>query len=97
MFLESSKPSDEDITSYIEAEGLQNWRSSALVTMHIESGKVERKYVTFDPVTWYHLVLGGGRSLEVFSLVDVVTKMSIAVDMIETHSKSVQGGRICGM
>ena len=60
MFLESSKPSDEDITSYIEAEGLQNWRSSALVTMHIESGKVERKYVTFDPVTWYHLVLGGG-------------------------------------
>ena len=47
MFLESS-----DITSYIEAEGLQNWRSSALATMHIEPGKVERKYVTFDPVTW---------------------------------------------
>lgn len=39
-----------DITSYIEAEGLQNWRSSALATMHIEPGKVERKYVTFDPV-----------------------------------------------
>lgn len=38
------------MTSYLQAEGLENWRSNALATMHIEPTKVERKYVSYDPV-----------------------------------------------
>ena len=38
------------MTSYLQAESLENWRSNALATMHIEPTKVERKYVSYDPV-----------------------------------------------
>lgn len=40
----------KDMTSYLQAESLENWRSNALATMHIEPTKVERKYVSYDPV-----------------------------------------------
>ena len=38
------------MTSYLQAEGIENWRSNKLATMHIEPTKVERKYVSYDPV-----------------------------------------------
>jgi len=77
-----------DMTSYLQAEGLENWRSNALATMHIEPTKVERKYVSYDPVAeddqmaqtcWQFRLrfLGLGVS-GIDSLVDVMTSIRTA-------------------